>query len=464
MAVATRSRFCRLSRLLQSGCGSDAITMKPADLVGKTLSKSMSTLTFETVWQSAPASSNVRYAISRTISSSPTSSQTAAVQDDPVDGSGKAELISKAMRAYIDRARTHGKFMDKQCAEFDIGKRHLARIMGKDPELDFTQGDVDKAIEYLFPSGLFAPPARPFMRHPSKVYPKRKAPQFGWDGRPFHPFYYTGRPQFNRVLHDGRINLEKVTEAEAVAKEAAKEAAKDKSKKPWLMKSREDDAESQSDESAAERMSVYLSSTKWIAKEHFAARLIEKVNDRDYDRFVNLGERIIEHTSSSHLAKDFLVEYREPIGDLVRQREIREPLVDEETGVRYSIGTGGKKCSKAEVILREGSGKVVINGHPDGVDFFGSFYERVQILTPFAFLGRVDDFDIEAEVKGPSNSFLSSAGAIRIAICRALTAFCTPTEVENMRLAGLLTEDPRKRERKLPGQKGARAKFRWNRR
>lgn len=46
------------------------------------------------------------------------------------------------MRAYIDRARSHGKFMEKQCAEFEVGKRHLARIMGKDPNVDFTQVGV----------------------------------------------------------------------------------------------------------------------------------------------------------------------------------------------------------------------------------------------------------------------------------------------------------------------------------
>ena len=49
------------------------------------------------------------------------------------------------MRAYIDRARTHGEFMEKQCAEFEVGKRHLARIMGKDPNEDFTQVGFEDA-------------------------------------------------------------------------------------------------------------------------------------------------------------------------------------------------------------------------------------------------------------------------------------------------------------------------------
>ena len=57
-----------------------------------------------------------------------------------------------------------------------------------------------------------------------------------------------------------------------------------------------------------------------------------KINDRDYDRFVNLGDRILHLQSASYLAKDFLSPYREPIGELVNQRLITEPYVDAETG------------------------------------------------------------------------------------------------------------------------------------
>lgn len=46
------------------------------------------------------------------------------------------------MRAYIDRAREHDEFMKVQSQEYKIGKRHLANMMGEDPET-FTQEDVD---------------------------------------------------------------------------------------------------------------------------------------------------------------------------------------------------------------------------------------------------------------------------------------------------------------------------------
>lgn len=50
--------------------------------------------------------------------------------------------VSKAMKAYLDRAREHDEFMKKQREEYQIGKRHLANMMGEDPET-FSQEDID---------------------------------------------------------------------------------------------------------------------------------------------------------------------------------------------------------------------------------------------------------------------------------------------------------------------------------
>lgn len=52
---------------------------------------------------------------------------------------------SKAMKAYLERAREHDEFMKTQKYEFQIGKRHLANMMGEDPET-FTQDDIDVRI------------------------------------------------------------------------------------------------------------------------------------------------------------------------------------------------------------------------------------------------------------------------------------------------------------------------------
>lgn len=54
----------------------------------------------------------------------------------------KTERVSKAMKAYIQRAQEHDEFMRIQEDEYRIGKRHLANMMGEDPET-FTQDDVN---------------------------------------------------------------------------------------------------------------------------------------------------------------------------------------------------------------------------------------------------------------------------------------------------------------------------------
>lgn len=54
----------------------------------------------------------------------------------------KKQKVSKAMKAYLERANEHDEFMKSEQLEYQIGKRHLANMMGADPET-FTQEDVD---------------------------------------------------------------------------------------------------------------------------------------------------------------------------------------------------------------------------------------------------------------------------------------------------------------------------------
>nr|XP_012215093.1 PREDICTED: 28S ribosomal protein S9, mitochondrial [Linepithema humile] len=109
--------------------------------------------------------------------------------------------MSKAMVAYLKRAREHDEFMKNKIAEYEIGKRHLANMMGEDPEC-FTQEDIDRSIAYLFPSGLFEPKARPLMKHPEEIYPIRKAAEFDESGRPHHSMFYTSKPNYYETLYN----------------------------------------------------------------------------------------------------------------------------------------------------------------------------------------------------------------------------------------------------------------------
>ncbi|CAK9820071.1 28S ribosomal protein S9, mitochondrial [Anthophora plagiata] len=73
-----------------------------------------------------------------------------------------------------------------------------------------------------------------------------------------------------------------------------------------------------------------------------------------------------------------------------------------------------------------------------------------------------DKVDIEATVSGGGPT--GQAGVIRCGISRGLRSFVTDEMIEKMRIAGLLTNDWRRRERKKPGQEGARRKFTWKKR
>ena len=66
---------------------------------------------------------------------------------------------SRMMQIYMEKRKAHEGFIAKERSDFELGKKHLANMMGMDAN-SMTQDDVDKAIEYLFPSGLQEPGAR----------------------------------------------------------------------------------------------------------------------------------------------------------------------------------------------------------------------------------------------------------------------------------------------------------------
>ncbi len=76
--------------------------------------------------------------------------------------------ISSAMKHYLEKKKDHDVFIARERSEFELGKKHLANMMGMSYEA-MTQEDIDKAIAYLFPSGLYNPEARPLMKPPEEV-------------------------------------------------------------------------------------------------------------------------------------------------------------------------------------------------------------------------------------------------------------------------------------------------------
>ena len=118
----------------------------------------------------------------------------------------------------------------------------------------------------------------------------------------------------------------------------------------------------------------------------------------------------------------------------------------------YFYGTGRRKKSVARVRLYPGTGAVTINGR-DIDDYFGLETLKLIINQPFEATGTVGKFDIIANVNGGGLS--GQAGAIRHGLSRALVQ-ADETLKPALKAAGFLTRDPRMKERKKYGLKGAR--------
>lgn len=118
----------------------------------------------------------------------------------------------------------------------------------------------------------------------------------------------------------------------------------------------------------------------------------------------------------------------------------------------YFYGTGRRKKSVARVRLYPGSGAVTINGR-DIDDYFGLETLKLIVNQPFGVTDTVGKFDVVTTVKG--GGFSGQAGAIRHGIARALTQ-ADENYKPALKRAGLLTRDPRMKERKKYGLKAAR--------
>ena len=118
----------------------------------------------------------------------------------------------------------------------------------------------------------------------------------------------------------------------------------------------------------------------------------------------------------------------------------------------YFYGTGRRKKSVARVRLYPGTGSITINGR-DVDDYFGLETLKLIMNQPFETTNTMGKFDVVANVVGGGIS--GQAGAIRHGIARALLV-ADETTRGALKAAGLLTRDPRMKERKKYGLKAAR--------
>ena len=122
--------------------------------------------------------------------------------------------------------------------------------------------------------------------------------------------------------------------------------------------------------------------------------------------------------------------------------------------------TGKRKTSTARVWMREGTGKITIN--KQGIDqYYLRATSKMIIRQPLELTGNSNSFDITVIVCGGGLS--GQAGATRHGIARVLATIDQEWR-QVLKKNGLLTRDARKKERKLPGQPGARKRFQYSKR
>ena len=127
--------------------------------------------------------------------------------------------------------------------------------------------------------------------------------------------------------------------------------------------------------------------------------------------------------------------------------------------VQY-LGTGRRKSSVARVILTPGTGEIIINGR-SFEDYIPSAATRLDVLQPLALTANEAKFNVSANVNG--GGITGQAGAIRLGITRALMEVDAELR-KTLKPAGLVTRDPRAKERKKYGLKKARRASQFSKR
>jgi len=377
----------------------------------------------------------------KSFSTQPANDVIAASEISPKPDKMKDKKMSSAMKMYLNRKREHDSFIAREEADFELGKEHLANIMGMDKHF-MTQEDIDKSIEYLFPSGLI-PEARPLMKPPAEIYPRQKDAEFDAAGRPNQPFFYTLKPNLYDSIYKLRDSMEAVT--------IFGERLQKQGKRP--------DSDQVLDVGK-------LADTRWVTKEELSDIFVENINDKEHAEFITVLERLLELPFSYRVTEE-IFKYRVRESSLVSEQVFIEPRYDQD-GRAFVEFEGRRKTSKALVrVTKPGSGELAItnNMFPHYVMDIGYFFalkDRLQIMYPLQFtkmLGLVD-VDIKVEGSGPS----AQAGAIRYALSMCIRSFVDKGMVDDMKIMGLLTQDIRTRERKRFGRVKARKGYTWKRR
>ena len=163
------------------------------------------------------------------------------------------------------------------------------------------------------------------------------------------------------------------------------------------------------------------------------------------------AEAAVEEAPKESPAKD-----KEPKEEVVASKTA--PPMPEDT--HYIWGTGRRKSAIARVRIRPGSGNITINKR-EMADYFTTERDRQSVVSPLKVVGMLKSYDIWVNVGG--GGYTGQAGAVMLGLARAFSKH-NPEVEHDLRAKGLLTRDSRMKERKKPGQPGARKSFQFSKR
>lgn len=141
------------------------------------------------------------------------------------------------------------------------------------------------------------------MKPPEEVFPQRKAAEFDESGRPYDGLFYTGKPNFFKLLH-GIVGL-------------------------TLECNRFEDIMVRQQKTPDPALQIDLTGFQWLSKEKLELVTAEPIQDIEHANFVNAMERLTRHPYSYRL-KDFIDQYRRPLLNQTVTLEIPKPQIDED--------------------------------------------------------------------------------------------------------------------------------------
>lgn len=158
------------------------------------------------------------------------------------------------------------------------------------------------------------------------------------------------------------------------------------------------------------------------------------------------------------MADTLTIDSSAPASAVEETRPMRGPARPDAGG--FVWGTGRRKAAVARVRVKPGSGKFIVNNKDANV-YFTEERDRNDITSPLKVTKTDGKMDIMVNVQG--GGYMGQAGAVKLGVARALMAY-DPTLESTLRDADMVTRDPRKVERKKPGQPGARKRFQFSKR